>query len=80
MARCGRHLSVIEVKTRRSEAFGHPFEAVDDRKRRRLWRLGQAWRDAHADQARGLELRLELIGITGSNPATATIEHLEDIA
>jgi putative endonuclease len=74
------HLCVIEVKTRRSDAFGHPFEAVDERKRRRLWKLGYAWREAHPDQARGLVLRLEVIGITGPNPASAVIEHLEDIA
>lgn len=80
VAMTGAYLSIVEVKTRRTAAFGHPFEAIDDRKRRRLWRLAHAWRDAHREQARGRELRLEIIGITGPNPASATLEHLEDIA
>lgn len=80
VATCGRYLAIVEVKTRRSDAFGHPFEAVDGRKRARLWRLGQAWRDAHREQAGDLALRLEVIGITGPNPASAVIEHLEDVA
>ncbi len=29
------HLAVVEVKTRRTTAYGHPFEAIDARKRRR---------------------------------------------
>ena len=32
-------LVVVEVKTRRGEGFGHPFEAIDARKQRRLWHL-----------------------------------------
>lgn len=76
----GGRLCVVEVKTRSSECFGHPFDAVDERKRRRLWRLASAWREAHADLARGLELRLDIVGITGPNPATAEIEHLQDIS
>jgi putative endonuclease len=76
----GDLLSIVEVKTRRSSAFGHPFEAIDDRKRRRLWQLAHAWCDAHREHASGRTVRLEAIGIIGSNPASAEIEHLEDIA
>lgn len=76
----GRHLSVVEVKTRRSAAFGHPFDAIDDRKRRRLWQLAYAWRAAHPEVARGRILRVEAVGIVGAVPATVSIEHLEDIA
>lgn len=75
----GDHLSIIEVKTRRSAAFGHPFEAVDERKRRRLWGLAYAWRDTHRELAGTRVLRVEVIGITGPNPASAVIEHLEDL-
>lgn len=70
---------VVEVKTRRSESFGHPFEAVDARKRTRLWRLSSAWAAAHADISRGRRLRLDLIGVTGEDPASARLEHLEDL-
>ena len=75
----GAALSIVEVKTRRTEAFGHPFEAVDDRKLARLWRLVHAWRAAHPDLARGRSPRVELIGIIGADPATGSLEHLADV-
>jgi putative endonuclease len=75
----GPHLAVVEVKTRRSVAFGHPFEAIDERKRRRLWGLACAWQAAHPDLARGLVVRIEAIGIIGTDPAVGTLEHLVDI-
>lgn len=74
------HLSIIEVKTRRSAAFGHPFEAIDERKRRRLWGLAQAWKADHPDRAAGLSIRLEAIGIIGTDPARGALEHLADIS
>jgi len=37
----GRTLVFLEVKTRATEVFGGPLEAVDARKRRRLTRLAQ---------------------------------------
>lgn len=75
----GEHLVVVEVKTRRSVVFGHPFEAVDERKKRRLWGLAHAWKAAHPDLARGLDIRLEAIGIIGADPAVGDLEHLVDI-
>lgn len=79
VAEHGSHLAVIEVKTRRSVAFGHPFEAIDARKRRRLWRLAHAWIAAHPEIARGREVRLEAIGLIGADPNSAEVEHLVDI-
>ena len=75
----GGDLVIVEVKTRRSEGFGHPFEAVDPRKRDRLWRLGCAWAREHPEQARRRRLRIDVVGITGEDPATATLEHLADL-
>lgn len=72
-------LVVVEVKTRRSEAFGHPFEAIDQRKQSRLWRLAVAWIAAHPLEAQGRRLRLDAIAIIGADPATGTLEHLEDL-
>ncbi len=72
-------LVVVEVKTRRTDGFGHPFEAVDARKRQRLWRLGSAWAASHPGQVRGRAVRLDVIGITGEDPDSATLEHLEDL-
>ncbi len=75
----GRDLVIVEVKTRRTEWFGHPFAAVDARKRDRLWRLARAWAVAHPESVRRRRLRLDVIGITGEDPATAVLEHLVDL-
>lgn len=75
----GGELVVVEVKTRRTESFGHPFEAIDRRKRDRLWRLSAAWVAAHPDAARHRRLRIDVIGIIGDDPAHASLEHLEGL-
>jgi putative endonuclease len=80
VAAVGDRLAMIEVKTRRTEAFGHPFEAVDRRKLRRLWQLAHAWVASHPDAARGRAVRLEAIGIIGEDPLVGSLEHLVDIA
>ena len=71
-------LVVVEVKTRSSERYGHPFEAIDRRKAARLWRLAMAWIAAHPDAVRGRRLRLDAIAVTGADPASGRVEHLED--
>lgn len=71
-------LVVVEVKTRRTEDYGHPFEAIDVRKAQRLWRLAMAWLAAHPEEARGRRLRVDAIGLVGPDPARARLEHLED--
>lgn len=76
----GAHLAVVEVKTRRSSAFGHPFDAIDARKRRRLWKLAMAWVAENPEAAHGRDVRLEAIGIIGSDPSSGALEHLVDVA
>lgn len=73
------YLAFVEVKTRRTEGFGHPFEAIDDRKKRRMWGVAHAWTVTHPDRAAGRRVRLEAIGIIGNDPATASLEHLVDL-
>jgi putative endonuclease len=72
-------LAFVEVKTRRTARFGHPFEAIDDRKKRRMWGLAHAWTVAHPEGAKGRRVRLEAIGIIGEDPATGSLEHLVDL-
>jgi len=74
-----QHVVVVEVKTRRGEGFGHPFEAIDARKRARLWRLAAAWIAENRDAVQGRRLRIDAIGLTGADPRTARLEHLVDI-
>jgi putative endonuclease len=73
----GGWLVVVEVKTRRTDLFGHPLEAIDARKGERLWRLAMAWLAAHPSAARGRRLRIDAIAVTGVDEA-AVLEHLED--
>jgi putative endonuclease len=44
VCRRGRELVVVEVKTRSTDAFGTPLEAVDARKRRRLMAAAAEYR------------------------------------
>lgn len=73
-------LVVVEVKTRRTVAFGHPLEAIDGRKQRRLQRLAFSWIAAHPDAVQGRRLRIDAVGIVGSHPDTAVVEHVPDVA
>ena len=75
----GGDIVVVEVKTRSGEGYGHPFEAIDARKRARLWRLAVAWTAAHRDSMQGRRLRIDAIGLTGADPRTARLEHLIDV-
>ncbi|KQZ84428.1 hypothetical protein ASD56_10715 [Microbacterium sp. Root166] len=75
----GDHIVVVEVKTRHGEGFGHPFEAIDARKRARLWRLAVAWTAENRDAVQGRRLRIDAIGLTGPDPRTARLEHIVDV-
>ncbi len=70
---------VVEVKTRTSEAFGHPFEALNDAKRSRMWRVAMAWVAEHRDIVQGRRLRFAALGLIGADPATALLELLPDL-
>lgn len=70
---------IVEVKTRRGEGFGHPFEAIDARKRARLWRLACAWVAVNRDVVQRRRLRIDAVAIVGADPGTARLEHLRDL-
>lgn len=72
-------ICIVEVKTRTSLSFGHPFDAVDERKRERLWRLGYAWCRDNAELARNSVLRVDVVGIVGPDPHVGVLEHLVDL-
>lgn len=75
----GRELVIVEVKTRRTEWFGHPLEAVDARKQKRLWRLASAWMRERGARMRITHVRVDAVAIVGANPDTAVLEHLKDL-
>lgn len=82
----GRCLVVCEVKTRRSEAFGAPFEAVGRRKVRRLRRLAGQWLEQRADAiawpggARGTDdVRIDIVSILRPAVGPVTLTHLRGV-
>jgi len=68
---------VVEVKTRSSLAFGHPFEAVGPAKLERLFRLGWAWCETH--RMPGRLGRVDLVAVLLPGDGEPTVEHLEGV-
>lgn len=67
----------VEVKTRTSTAYGHPFEAITARKLARLRRLAAAW-CAESDAAVG-RIRIDAIAVLAPQGGVPSIEHLEGV-
>ena len=59
--RRGRTLVFCEVKTRRGDAFGTPFDAVTITKQRRLRALALRWLAEH--RVRASEMRFDVAGV-----------------
>ncbi len=59
----GRTLVVVEVKTRRTDRFGSPAEAVTIAKQRRIRRLALRW--VVATGARPTAMRFDVVAILG---------------
>jgi putative endonuclease len=58
-----RLLVICEVKTRTSDAFGHPAEAVGARKQQKLRRLAQCWLEANEGVLRPSEIRFDVAAV-----------------
>ena len=78
VARHGDCLVFCEVKTRRSQRFGSPVEAVHPRKAARLRRLAAAWLQAHEVYAP--QVRIDVIGILCVPGTPPRVSHLESVA
>jgi putative endonuclease len=76
VARRGSLVAFVEVKTRRSAAFGSPLEAVTRRKQRDLAKTAALWimRHGRSDD----EYRFDLIGVQERRGEEPLIEHVED--
>jgi putative endonuclease len=75
--RDGDTLVVCEVKTRSSDAFGHPLEAVTPDKADRLRLLANCWVDAHGLRPPGI--RIDLVGVLRGPRGAAEVEHVRGI-
>lgn len=70
----GDELVAVEVKTRRSTAYGHPAEAVTYRKLARLRRLTARWLSEHDVRARSV--RVDVVAVVVPRAGAAQVEHL----
>ncbi|HEY0249041.1 MAG TPA: YraN family protein [Gryllotalpicola sp.] len=68
----------VEVKTRSTRGFGHPFEAITPRKLRTLRRLAAEW--CTERKTVGRRVRLDVIAIIGGLDGPARIEHLRGVS
>jgi len=76
IARDGRTIVFIEVKTRRGTGFGPPAASVTESKRRQIRRLAQAYLSGRRlDRA---ECRFDVISILVEEDDSLRLEHLRD--
>jgi len=67
-------LVVVEVKTRATEIFGSPLEAVTWRKARKLRQLAGQWLTEHDEHAR--EVRFDVVAVLAGPGTPASVRHL----
>lgn len=77
VAALGTVIAFVEVKTRSTLAYGHPFEAITPAKLARIRRLAAAWcadNDPHATT-----IRIDVIAILLPTSGAPRIEHLTGV-
>jgi putative endonuclease len=74
IVRCGTVVAFVEVKTRATDRYGHPLEAVTALKRREVERVARYWRRQHSQP--GLSYRFDAIGIVVRPGKVPSIEHI----
>lgn len=70
-------LVIIEVKTRSSLNYGHPFEAVSPAKLARLHVLASRWSAAHRTGAS--RRRVDVVSVLDDGAHPPVIEHLREV-
>ncbi|MBA2390940.1 MAG: YraN family protein [Geodermatophilaceae bacterium] len=71
----GAVLMICEVKTRSTDAFGDPCQAVNWRKARRIRHLAACWLAANEDS--WAEVRFDVISVLRQPSGAALVRHLE---
>jgi putative endonuclease len=73
-----RHVLVIcEVKTRSSQRFGSPLEAVTEEKATRLKNLAARWCEAHG--VRPSDIRIDLVGVLVEGTTVTRLDHARGV-
>ena len=75
VAKDGRTLVFVEVKTRAGHGFGLPQEAVDARKIRKLRQLGLYYLKMRPHRG---PVRFDVVGLTLSQGRVARIDHIKN--
>lgn len=68
----------VEVKTRSSVLFGHPFESITATKVARLRRLAAAWCEQHPGS--GAAIRIDAVAVIAPPRGVVEIEHLKRVS
>jgi putative endonuclease len=77
----GTCLVIVEVKTRRTLAFGAPVEAVTAVKAARLRRLAGCWMTEHRSMVDSVaDVRVDVVGVFRPSRGPAEIEHLVSVS
>jgi putative endonuclease len=78
VARDGATLVIVEVKTRRSLAYGSPAEAVTPRKVDKLRELALTWLRAHPLEGRR-DVRFDVVSVLVPTSGGPQLEHLRGV-
>lgn len=73
----GSTLVIVEVKTRSSDDFGQPLEAISAAKLERLYRLALTWARTHELRFSGF--RIDAVGVLDDGSGAPRIEHVRAI-
>jgi len=72
----GQTLVIVEVKTRKNNNFGKPYEAVTETKQRRMVKL--AGQFMYRFRLLRKPVRFDIVSITGTSPDDFVIEHFAE--
>ena len=76
VARKGGRLHMVEVKTRRTKAFGHPEEAITERKQRHMLESAQAF--LQANPALCADFQIDVIAVQVVSKKSYEITYFEN--
>ena len=71
-------LVIVEVKTRSSLDYGHPFEAITPAKLARLYLLASKW--SRAQGRHFASFRVDAVAVVDDGLGAPAIEHLREVA
>ncbi len=75
-----RTVAFVEVKTRRGSGFGHPLDAITERKKGDIAKVARAWLRARGG-LRGLSLRFDAVAVRfGPGRGASTTPRVEHVA